>query len=406
MAQAPTFNPASPGASLQPSGAWKALAGFFISGSLLAFLGAILPAWGHAIRADYELVGTYFLCSSIGMISSIRLGSMLVCRAGVGRGLVCGSAMAAASFLYLAVVPPPAPAWSRMIGIGVLGLAAGLLHQAIFHAISPMYRKAPAATVNLGGTLFGVGSVTVALLISGAYWAYSLPAMMVMLAIAPTVAAIIYARSRYPAPPPATEVSIRQVLDELRTPTAVFFALLLFFQFGNEWAVAGWLPLFLVHRLGINPAGALILVALYWLALLVGRIVSQSILPRVRHGRFLFGAVGTAAFGCLILTFTNNRFGAITGILFLGAGFAPIYPLVVEKIGDRFPYFHPGFYNGIFSFAITGGLLAPCTLGYLAEIFDIRVVMLLPFLGSLIVLFLLLAIWFEGRQAALSARAE
>jgi len=55
------------------------------------------------------------------------------------------------------------------------------------------------------------------------------------------------------------------------------------------------------------------------------------------------------------------------GILFVGAGFASIYPLVVEKIGNRFPYYHPGFYNGIFSLGITGGLLAPWILGYVAQ---------------------------------------
>ena len=44
----------------------------------------------------------------------------------------------------------------------------------------------------------------------------------------------------------------------------------------------------------------------------------------------------------MILLATDNRFGAISGILLLGGAFAPIYPLVVEKIGHRFPYYHPG----------------------------------------------------------------
>ena len=33
-----------------------------------------------------------------------------------------------------------------------------------------------------------------------------------------------------------------------RSPGAVLFALLLFIQFGNEWSIAGWLPLFLIRR--------------------------------------------------------------------------------------------------------------------------------------------------------------
>ena len=108
--------------------------------------------------------------------------------------------------------------------------------------------------------------------------------------------------------------------------------------------------------------------ALYWLSLMAGRLVSAAILPRVRHGRLLLGSVAAALFGCVILYFTDNGFGAATGVLFLGVGYASIYPLVSEAIGRRFPYYHPGFFNGIFSFALVGGLLAPATLGYAASL--------------------------------------
>ena len=84
----------------------------------------------------------------------------------------------------------------------------------------------------------------------------------------------------------------------------------------------------------------------------------------------------------------------------VGCAFAPIYPLVVEKIGHRFPYYHPGFYNGIFSFAMACGLLAPCILGLVAKFWGVGVVMLMPLAGSMIVFVLLLLIWLEARLSA------
>ena len=177
----------------------------------------------------------------------------------------------------------------------------------------------------------------------------------------------------------------------------MLLSLLLFFQFGNEWAIAGWLPLFLSQRLGISPSTSVGMLALYWGALMVGRVAAQWTLPRVRHGRLLVSTVLASMFGCVVLIATDNRFGAVSGILLLGAAFAPVYPLVVEKIGRRFPYFHPGFYNGIFSFAIAGGLLAPCVIGYFASFWGVRVVMGLPLAGSGVVFLLLLLIWLEAR---------
>jgi hypothetical protein len=102
-------------------------------------------------------------------------------------------------------------------------------------------------------------------------------------------------------------------------------------------------------------------------------------------------------FGCVILAFTDNLFGAVSGTLLVGFGFAPIYPLVVEKIGARFPHYHPGFFNGIFSLALTGGLLAPATLGYAAEIYGVQVVMVLPMIGSIVVFLLVVVIWLETK---------
>ena len=58
---------------------------------------------------------------------------------------------------------------------------------------------------------------------------------------------------------------MRQAFADFRSLAAVLFALLLFVQFGNEWAIAGWLPLFLIQRLGISPESSLMLLAAYGL---------------------------------------------------------------------------------------------------------------------------------------------
>jgi MFS family permease len=130
---------------------------------------------------------------------------------------------------------------------------------------------------------------------------------------------------------------------------------------------------------------------------MAGRLGAVAILPRVRHGRVLLTSVLLALFGCLLLFSTNNGFGASMGAVFIGCGYAPMYPLVAEAIGRRFPYYHPGFFNGIFSFAQVGGLLAPATLGYLAVSQGVGVVIGLPLIGTFTVMVLTLLIWLEAK---------
>ncbi|MFM2124588.1 MAG: hypothetical protein RL328_1039 [Acidobacteriota bacterium] len=385
---------------LSGSGSRRALAGFFVSGLLLGFVGAILLSWGYHLGADYDVIALYFAGVIAGLGASTWVAPRLLETKGVAWTLAFACGLAAIALLYLAVVSPPVGPWWRVAGLTLLGASAGVLHTAIFQAISPMYKHNPAATVNLAGVLFGLGSLTVAGLISAAYYGVTVATLQAALALIPAGFAWMYWTAKFPTEPVPHQPPTASVFGALRNPGAVLLALLLFFQLGNEWAVAGWLALFLSQRLGISPSTALSFLALYWLALLIGRVVAQWVLPRIRHSRLLLGCVVAAMFGSLVVSATNNEFGAVSGILMLGGAFAPIYPLVVERIGRSFPYYHPGFYNGLFSFALAGGLLAPCTLGIAASLWGVGMVMTLPMIGSVIVFVLLVLSWLETRLSA------
>ncbi|HLJ45004.1 MAG TPA: MFS transporter [Bryobacteraceae bacterium] len=373
------------------------LSGFFISGMLLSFLGAILPAWRHHIDTGFSLIGYYFLALNLGILIAVRCSYALLPRKGVGFVLGIGSLLACIAFLCLAVVSSPALIVWRYPGLILLGGSAGFLNSAVFHAISPLYKQDPASTVNLGGILFGLGCVAMALLVAGTFFVYTVPSILILLATIPGLFAISYARGKFAPPEAMVDRPLREVLKDFRNPAAVMFSLLLFFQFGNEWALAGWLPIFLIRRLGISPETSLTMLALYWAALLVGRILAQVVLGRVGHTRLLSSSALAAVFGCTILSLTAGSFGACVGIVLVGFGFASIYPIVAEKIGHRFTYYHPGFYNGIFSLAVTGGLLAPWTIGYFAEAWGIQAIMVVPLLGTVMVVLLVVLITLETK---------
>ena len=379
-------------------GGGSALAGFLVSGFLLALLGAILPAWGyHRDPPDFIAVGNYFLSLAIGIVAAARFARPIMLRRGLSFLLVFACGLSCIALLYLAIVSPPLSEWWRVAGFFVLGAGAGLLNLALFHTISLSFQADAAGTVNKGGILYGLGCLAATLLVAGTFYAYTVRTILIFMALVPGFFAVTYARKSWPAPVQGTHTTLRQALQDFRSPGAVLFALLLFFQFGNEWSLAGWLPIFLIRRVGLSPSGSLTILALYWLFLITGRLVAAAILPRVRHGRLLMGSMLSAILGCLALVFTKGAFGAAMGACFVGAGFASIYPLVAEAIGRRFPYYHPAFFNGIFSFALVGGLLAPATLGYAASKWGVGVVMGIPLIGSFLVMALLLLIWLEAK---------
>jgi fucose permease len=373
------------------------LAGFFLLGAVLSSLGAILPAWKHHLEIDYVMVGNYFLSLNIGLLAGARASGALMSRKGVGFVLSLGSGLAAVGIFFLALVSPPASAWLRVLGLFFVGAGAGLANGGIFQALAPMYEHDRAVTINLAGTLAGLGCLVTSLLVAGAFYVYTVGSILFFLGSIPAFFLAWYGRSRFPSVLAGRTPSLREALSVLRDPGPILFALVLFFQFGNEWSIAGWLPLFLIQRMGWSPESALFMLAFYWLCLLVGRVAAQALLPRLHHGKLLMGSVLSAMFGCFVLSMTNNRFGALSGIFFAAAGFALIFPLVIEKMGVRFPSYHPALFNGFVALAITGGLLANGSLGYWVDLWGIGVVMLLPLAGTVLVFLLLLLITLETK---------
>src|SRR5580700_8173212 len=67
---------------------------FFVSGILLSFLGAILPAWGYHLRERFSEVGDYFLSLNLGFLLSTVAAHYLLSRRSTKSKLVFANALA------------------------------------------------------------------------------------------------------------------------------------------------------------------------------------------------------------------------------------------------------------------------------------------------------------------------
>ena len=374
--------------------------GFLLLGVLVGLLGSLLIAWQYHIDTDPRLIGLHFLSLNAGYVVAAAIAQRLLRSLSMRAIAMAACVIACASLLGLSFAVPPIPAIWRMLGLGWMGAASGALATALLYTLERYFSAAPAALANAAGVLFGCGCLLSTVMVGITYFAGSVQIETGLLALVPFVYFLAFAANKYPAARASVEYRdeenrLRETLRSLRSIAAVLFSLLLFVQFGNEWAIAGWLPLFLIRRLGANPVWAILALACYFLALMLGRLLVRRVLPRVSHRKLLLGSISTAMVGYLLLSFTRSMAGAWIAAAVIGTGFAPIYPLIAESLDDRFAY-HPGFYNGIFSIAITGAMSAPWLLGYVDAYLGIRYVVLLPALGSIAVLILALLIMLEA----------
>jgi MFS transporter, FHS family, glucose/mannose:H+ symporter len=369
-----------------------------VSGLLLALPGALLPVWGYHITSDFPTIGLYLASLGAGLLAGGRWGPRLL--PGRERALpAIACALGSAALLLLAFAGPPIhPGW-RMAGLALAGLSAGLLHTTLFGMTLPSGHpdQGWAASLEVAGIFFGMGCLAAALLVRMTFYLYPAQGVLLLAAIPPAVFALVFARQDVPAGPPEPDPPLA---GEPREFGPALFLLLLTVQFANEWSIAQWLPLFLIQRLGTSPETALLVLTLFWMALLAGRVGALGMLASVGHGRLLLASVLAAASGCGILLATNNVFGASMGVLLLGAGFASIHPLIAEKAAQRFPGRTAAFFRDLFGLALTGGMLAAAALAYAAEVWGIGAVMWMPMAGSTLVFALVLLAWLETKVTA------
>ncbi len=369
---------------------WRILCALIVSGFLLGLPGGLLPLWRYHIQPDFHVAANYFMFLGVGLTAGATLAHRQ--QISVAKLLLAGCVVASLALLFLAFAAPPANAWLAAFALFLTGASAGVVNTAVFESIARAYEENPARIALTAGIFFGLGNMLAAYLMAQCLDAQNPGRILMTIAILPALAGAGLSRQSYPAAS-VTQTPLAETAKDLRSPLAILFALLLFFQFASEWSLAGWLPIFLVDRLGFSPYTAVSLLALYWLALTGGRVLTARLLHVISHGRLLAISAFCALFGCTALLLAGTRFGTVTGILLTGGGFSAIYPLAAERIAGRFTYYHPGYFNGIFTFALLGGILAPFVLGHAAEAWGLRVIPLAAIGSSCAVFALVLLIW-------------
>ncbi len=372
------------------------VSGFLLLGVLLGLLGSLSVAWQYHIDVEPQFIGLHFLALNAGYVAAAAATQYSLRRISTKFLALLACGLACLSLFALSLVAPPVAAAWRLLVLFVTGLGAGALGTSLLYAFEPYFERTHTAAANKAGMLFGCGCLLSTVVVGATYLSSRAQSAPALLALVPLIFLVVLGRtSAGPKPARIKEQELRETLRDPRSIAAVLFSLLLFFQFGNEWAVAGWLPLFLVHRLGSNPVFAIGVLALYFLVLMLGRIGALRLLSRVSHRRFLIASIGAAVCGFMFLSLAGSLASATAGVILIGAGLAPIYPLAAEGLDQRFSY-HPGFYNSAISIAITGAMSAPWLVGFVDASLGMRYVMLLPAFGSVVVLMLSLLLMLEA----------
>jgi fucose permease len=264
--------------------------------------------------------------------------------------------------------------------------------------------RSKASALNLLGVFFGFGAVflpfTIGALLGRAGVKGALYCAAGLCAVTGAAALLL----RFPRPKQPHRLPLREMSAFARMPVVLALAILLFFQSGNEFLLGGYFASFLTERFAVSLSAASYVLAGYWAALMVARLVLARVLLRHDGHMVILWCALTAAAGCLLTGLAVSPLMAGASMLLTGAALAGIFPTVLGIAGARFKEHSGTVFGLLFTVALAGGMTIPSVAGQLGQVAGLRAVFWLAAAGFLAIAVLNRIIPRTARPDALVSR--
>lgn len=367
-----------------------ACGGMFVFGIVLAILGALfgLPEMRQRLGIDLARQGDIFLLLFFGvLLTTIVVGPMID---SFGNKVVLTVSATLVTFALVAFAFATSFLMAAVSAF-VLGAGGGGLNTAVNALVADLYTENRGAMLNLLGTFFGFGALSIPLLAAIITGLFTIPQLFVAAALMAGALSIAYLALRFPPPAERIGFSLLASLRAAAIPGVMLFAFVLFFQSGNESSIGGWTSTY-IGTMGASPRTATWILAGYWAALMVGRILAAQLLEYITKAQLvLAGGIGSAV-GSAVLLFSESIAMMAVGAAIVGLSFAPIYPTVLAMAADRYQRLAGTIFGLMFAVGLLGGMLFPWSVGHLSQRYGLRSGMILPLFGALMISILVMVI--------------
>jgi fucose permease len=332
---------------------------FLLTGVVTTMLGPMLPFliphWG---LTDAQ-AGQLFIAQFTGGFCGSLVAGQLMTRFGTRWSMVMGLTLAAVGVVLL---------WSTNHALGiaalfVYGSAMGITAPATNMLVAQAAPEKSAGALNLLNFSWTAG----AMMGSGISWLLlnrTQPSHVTYgIGAALLVAAVAVGLRRWGALAPHA----RQPKQAGSLPLIVMLAIpILFLYVGVENGVAGWLPTFCARVFGEHAWLITTAQAVFWGALLSGRLFAPLVLRKISPGPVITLALATALTGTVLVLVSPGPFLLLPGVALTGLGLAAVLPTTVSQV-TRFDPLVAGRFAGLmFAFAGLGGAAIPSMVGFIS----------------------------------------
>jgi len=357
-----------------------AATGIFVFGIVMAVLGTLfgLPEMRQRLKIDLEQQGNVFLLLYVGILLATLIAGPVIDSIGNKVILVTSAALVASGMAGFAYAHSFG---SAAIPSVLLGLGGGGLNTSTNALVSDLYGEERGPMLNVLGIFYGIGALGIPLLAAVIEGHFPIARQLLICAGLAGACALLLLGMQFPEASGAQSFSWREVLQVARLPGVLVLGFLLFCESGNEASIGGWTSTY-VAETGLRARTATLILAGYWAALMVGRLLVARMLKFVGKRQLVLGSGLGALVGAAILLMSRLEGMLVAGVLLIGLSYAGVFPTALAIAGDTYRKMTGTVFGLLFAIALVGGMSFPWTMGQISQGLGVRYGMLVPLAGA------------------------
>lgn len=376
---------------------------FFFAFSV-SMIGLLLPAIINEFNVSLSQAGIITVAQNAGGIVALAFCGYLSDRFGKQKVILTLFAAMTAALLSCYFTKT----FSGFVVIAmVLGLTASTLNMCVSAYLSERFPGRETFYVNLGGVLFGLGSVLGPVYVTFfsnrvRNWRVLFTSTGVLCAFLFVIGLLQFYRNRKDRktakPEHDTVLSRNHFIRLLKNPQLWFFALIGFFYMSHSSAFMAWIPTYLTtqYRDGSFPGNYLM--TIYWISILAGRLFCTWRANQLNFKHYMIRtnlAGGLAMIGCL---WAHGPY-LIVLFLIIGISTGAVFQVCLAETCRRFASISGTASSIVAFFASVGGTLACYITGVFADNFGFQAS--LGYLGIVLLLIPVIMLLQERRRGSI-----
>jgi fucose permease len=293
---------------------------------LQASLGPLMPFLGGELDLNYTVRALHLSAFALGMILAGLTADTVAQRYGRHATFWAGGAGMALGAILLTTARTPALTVASTLMMGMVGTYLLVMVQA---TLSDYHRDQRAIALTESNIVASICTTLAPLLVSqmeniGAGWRVAL----ILAGTAWVIMALAFSRERIPTA--ATAPHMAKTPSGKLPSTFWLYWIVIVLSVAVEWCMIFWGADFLEKVVGLSKVDASGAMAIFFGAMVIGRITGSRLTRAVSTSRLLIAAILTALVGFPVFWLAQTSVLNLIGLFIVGLGVASLFPLTLS----------------------------------------------------------------------------